>query len=371
MRIGVIAPPWVTVPPAAYGGTEMVIDLLARGFAAAGQDVLLCTTGDSTCSVPRACTLPAAVGTAAANPAAELHHVIRSYRALAEWGAEIVHDHTLVGPVYAGRIDIPVATTNHGPFDGELGELYRAVADDVAVIAISQHQASKQTGTKIAAVIHHGIDVRSVPFGSGSGGYAAFLGRMCPDKGVDRAARIARASGIPLKIAAKLAEPAEHEYFDHFVRPLLGGDIEYVGEVGGADKYAFLGDASCLLNPLRWDEPFGMVMIEALACGTPVVAPSSGSVPEIVEDGVTGFISPDDDELAVAIHGVAKLERRACRCSAARRFSAERMVQDHLALFSTLLARSGARSPRHVRRRVTRGSRPAPAPLDGRNDVTA
>jgi len=338
MRIGLVAPPWVAVPPSGYGGTETVIDLLARGFAAAGHDVLLCTTADSTCPVPKARTMPAAVGTARASSGTELHHVIRSYTALERWGADIVHDHTLVGPVYASRLDIPVVTTNHGPFDGELGELYRAIDDSVAIIAISADHAAKRSETRIAGVIHHGIDVRSIPFGPGSGGYAAFLGRMSPDKGVARAARIAHASGIPLKIAAKLAEPAETDYFNQAVRPLMGGSVEYVGEIGGADKYAFLGQASCLLNPLQWDEPFGMVMIEALACGTPVVATPRGSVPEIVDHGRTGFIIAHDDGLAHALRRVDDLDRHTCRCSATSKFSAQRMVRDHLAMFASLLA---------------------------------
>jgi glycosyltransferase involved in cell wall biosynthesis len=338
MRIGMIAPPWVTVPPDGYGGTESVIDLLARGFAAAGHEVLLCTTGDSGCAVARVATMPAAVGTANMNPATEVQHVIRSHTALQRWGADVIHDHTVVGPLCASRVGVPVVTTNHGPFDSELGELYRAVAGQVAVIAISRNHAAKSTGSPIAAVIHHGIDVGAVPFGSGTGGYAAFLGRMCPDKGVDRAARLARAAGVPLKIAAKLAEPAERAYFDAAVRPLLGGDVECVGEVGGDEKYELLGAASCLLNPLQWDEPFGMVMIEALACGTPVVATPRGSVPEIVDHGHTGFISAADDDLRDALHRVAGLDRRTCRQAAHSRFSASRMVADHLALFSTLVA---------------------------------
>jgi glycosyltransferase involved in cell wall biosynthesis len=240
--------------------------------------------------------------------------------------------------VYAQCLDIPVVTTNHGPFDGELGNLYRAVGDRVGVIAISRHQASKSNDTRIAAVIHHGIDVDSIPTGPGTGGYAAFLGRMCPDKGVDVAARIARAGGFPLKIAAKLAEPAEREYFRTAVRPLLGDDVEYVGELGGAAKYEFLGQASCLLNPLRWDEPFGMVMIEALACGTPVVATPGGSVPEIVRDGTTGFVRDCDAELASAVGRVGELDRAACTRAARTWFSKDRMVRDHLDLFRAILA---------------------------------
>jgi len=337
MRIALIAPPWVPVPPPAYGGTETVIDLLAAGFADRGHEVLLYTTGDSVCPVTKAWALPAALGTANTNPATELHHVISAYTTIVEWGADIVHDHTLVGPVYAQGVDIPVVTTNHGPFDGELAQLYRAVSDRVGVIAISRHQASKSSHTRIAAVIHHGIDVESIPARAGNGGYAAFLGRMCPDKGVDVAARIARAGGFPLKIAAKLAEPAERDYFQTAVRPLLGGDIEYVGELGGAAKYEFLGQASCLLNPLRWDEPFGMVMIEAFACGTPVVATRGGSVPEIVQDGATGYIRDSDADLATAVGHIGDLDRLTCRNAARVRFSKDRMVRDHLDLFQAIV----------------------------------
>lgn len=190
-------------------------------------------------------------------------HVINAYDHVRDWGADVVHDHTLVGPVYAERFDLPVVTTNHGPFDGELADLYRAIADRVAVIAISHHQASTAIQTPIAAVIHHGVDVDASPHGSGDGGYALFLGRMSPDKGVDVAARVARRAEIRLRIAAKMREPAEVAYFERDVAPLLGDGIDYVGEVGGRAKLDLLAGARCLLNPIAWPEPFGMVMIEA------------------------------------------------------------------------------------------------------------
>jgi len=339
MKIALVAPPWVPVPPDGYGGTELVLGLLATGLMGAGHEVLLCTTGDSTCPVPQVQTMPAAVGTANMNPAFELQHVLRAYAAIEDWGPDVVHDHTLVGPIYAQRLDIPIVTTNHGPFDSELGDLYRAIGDRAAIIAISKHQASKSTGTPIAAVIHHGVDVEAIPFGPGDGGYAAFLGRMCPNKGVDVAARLAHASGVPLKIAAKLAEPDELDFFEQCVRPLLGGGVEYVGEVAGDDKYDLLGHASCLLNPLRWDEPFGMVMIEALACGTPVIATPAGSVREIIDHGRTGFIRNDHSHLERALHRVAELDRLTCRRVARERFSQHRMVRDHIALYQRLTQR--------------------------------
>jgi glycosyltransferase involved in cell wall biosynthesis len=338
MRIAIVAPPWVAVPPPAYGGTEAVIDGLARALAGAGHDVLLFTTGDSTCPVTRAWALPCAVGTVNTGSATELHHVIRAYETITQWGADIVHDHTLVGPVYAERFSVPVVTTNHGPFDSELGLLYRTISTRVPVIAISHHQASKASpDTRVAAVIHHGIDVDAVPVGTGRGGYAVFLGRMSPDKGADIAARIARRAGIPLKIAAKLAEPAEYEYFRSRVEPQLGSGIEFLGQIGGHAKYDLLGEACCLLNPLRWAEPFGMVMIEALACGTPVVATPMGSVPELITHGITGFVCADEADITSALLRSSDLDRPTCRRAAGDRYTLQRMAQDHVALFNTIV----------------------------------
>lgn len=333
MRVAIIAPPWVPVPPPAYGGTEAVLDNLARGLEASGHDVLLYATGDSTCPVPTGWVRDTAAGTVNTGAATELHHVINAYDTIVDWGADVVHDHTLVGPVYAQRFDVPVVTTNHGPFTGELGDLYRAVADRVPVIAISHHHAATAGDIPIAAVIHHGLDVDAWPAGDGDGGYALFLGRMSPDKGVHTAIEAARRAGIPLRIAAKMREPAEHAYFEQQVAPQLGDGIDYVGEVGGRDKLDLLTGAVCLLNPIAWPEPFGMVMIEALAAGTPVVATPCGSVPEIVDHGVTGFIATDVDDLAARVARAGDLDRDRCRKAAGERFSTERMVADHLRLY--------------------------------------
>jgi glycosyltransferase involved in cell wall biosynthesis len=162
---------------------------------------------------------------------------------------------------------------------------------------------------------------------------------MCPEKGVAGAARIARAAGIPLRIAAKMREPRELDYFHREVQPLLGGDLEYVGEVGGDDKLELLGDALCLLNPIAWPEPFGMVMIEALACGTPVVTTPCGAAPEIVDDGVTGFVRGDEPSLARALGEVAHLDRDRCRRAVKERFSAARLAADHLDVYRRHIGR--------------------------------
>lgn len=338
MKVAIIAPPWLPVPPPAYGGTELVLDGLARGLVEAGHEVLLCTTGDSVCPVDRMWTYPQAIGVENARPAAELHHVIEAYDAVTTWGADIVHDHTISGLAWAlQRPDLPVVTTNHGPFEGELAELYRHLGDRIPVIAISRHQASTAIGIPIAAVIHHGVDVAAHAVGAGAGGYALFLGRMSPTKGVRTAIEIARAAGMPLRIAAKMRDPEEHAYFREQVQPLLGGPVEYVGEVGGVAKQRLLADACCLLNPIAWAEPFGMVMIEALAHGTPVVATPCGAAPEIVDHGTTGFLGTTADELARALARVGDLDRQACRTAAERRFSTVVMAANHADFYRSRL----------------------------------
>lgn len=342
MRVAIIAPPWVPVPPPLYGGTEAVLDYLARGLRDAGHDVLLYATGDSTCEVPTQFSRDSAAGTVDAGMVTELHHAVNAYEAIVAWGADVVHDHTLVGPHIARRYGIPVVTTNHGPFVSDLGDCYEALGQMAPIIAISEHHASTAGATRVAAVIHHGVDVDRFPLGAGDGGYALFLGRMSPDKGVHLAARIAREADTPLRIAAKMREPAERAYFDANVKPLLGGVVEYVGEVGGQDKLDILAGATCLLNPIAWPEPFGMVMIEALACGTPVIATPCGSVPEIVCEGVTGFVRSTEAELAEVLGRVGELDRTWCRKDAEARFSTERMVADHVSLYRQV---AGDREP--------------------------
>jgi glycosyltransferase involved in cell wall biosynthesis len=339
LHVGLLAPAWLPVPPNGYGGTESVLDALARALVALGCRVSLATTGDSTCPVDRVGRHARAVGTERMTIVDELTHVSAAYEALA--GCDVVHDHTLIGPLWgARRPRVHVCTTNHGPFDAMLSTLYREVSGEVDVVAISQHQARTAVGIRIAAVIHHGLPVEEISVGHGRGGYLAFLGRMHPDKGVVTAIRVARSLGAPLRVAAKMREPAEKEFFEHCVAPLLGGDVEYVGELGAREKFELLGGATCLLNPIAWPEPFGMVMIEALATGTPVVATPCGAVPEIVEPGVTGYLGNDTATLARAVEQAASLDRRACRQAVEDRFSARRMAQDHIRLYRRLLART-------------------------------
>jgi glycosyltransferase involved in cell wall biosynthesis len=349
MHIGLIAPAGVPVPPPAYGGTESVVDRLARGLVRAGHQVLLAAAANSTCPVPRVAGTDEAAGAepVCADTVTELRHVITSYAAMTD--VDVVHDHTVIGPLYRRRPrpEQPVVTTAHGPFDATLGPIYRAMRG-VAVVAISHHQASTADRVPLAGVIHHGLDVESVPVGAGTGGYASFLGRMSPEKGPREAALVARAAGVPLRMAAKLREPAERDYFEAQVEPLLCSDVEFLGELGWAEKLELVGDSFALLNPMQWAEPFGLVMIEALATGTPVVATPVGSAPEIIDNGVTGFLRTGGLPLAAALLDAPQLDRGACRAVVERRFSTERMVSEHVRLYEELL--TAAPRPRVISR---------------------
>ncbi|WP_309812383.1 glycosyltransferase family 4 protein [Pseudarthrobacter sulfonivorans] len=339
MRIGLIAAPWIPIPPAGYGGIERVVDSLARGFIAAGHDVLLAAASDSTCPAPLV------EGMRESQPAdlgftlSELSHVVRAYDGLG--GMDIIHDHTLAGPLIARKSSVPVVTTIHGPLTLASADLYRAMAPNTAIISISRDQASKVPDVPITRVIHHGMDVSAVPVGSGNGGYVCFVGRMCPDKGVLEAIRIAQAAGIPLRLAAKMREPAELTYFHDVIEPLLGANEEFLGELGDDDKFRLMGEALAFLNPIQWSEPFGLVMIESLATGTPVVGTPIGSAPEIVDHGRTGFLAPTE-ELHRFISLAESLDRSHCRDRALKLFSTEKMVGNHLDLYAKLVEKSQA-----------------------------
>ncbi len=341
MHIGLIAPPWTPVPPPLYGGIELVVDELARGFAAAGHDVTLFTTGDSTCPVRRKWVLAEAEGTRIGAAVPELRHVIGAYDELGD--CDVIHDHTLAGPLLAASLGAtaPVVTTVHGPLDDDLTALYGALGKRVPIVCISaaQHRAAPQI--PVARVIHHGIDASQFPVGDGEGDgdgpYCLFLGRMAADKGAHRAIAAARAAGMRVLMAAKMREAAEVRYFTEMVEPLLGPDAVYLGEVPHAQKLELLGGAAALLFPIRWNEPFGLVMLESLASGTPVLAFPEGAAPEVVEDGKTGFLSADERAMTEAILRLDQIDRADCRAAVEGYFSTGRMVADHLDLFESLV----------------------------------
>ena len=233
--------------------------------------------------------------------------------------------------------DGPLVATNHGPFTTQSRRIYMEAAKHAWIVAISHAQARSSGGIPIAAVIHHGIDLDLYRPGPGDGGYLLFMGRMCASKGVHVAVRVAKRSGWRLVLVTKIWEEDERAYFDHDVRPLLEPGDEMPAEQPLARRVQLLRGAHALLNPIQWPEPFGLVMAEALASGTPVLAFPNGSAPEIVESGRTGYLCKDEDEMVAAIEAVGTIKRADCRSAAERRFSLARMARDHERLYRRLL----------------------------------
>ena len=342
MRIGLIATPWVPVPPPRYGGTEAVIDNLARGLRDAGHDVELFTVGESTCDVTRSWLFK--------EPMEPMHdsiieslHVEAAYRALAESDVDVIHDHTVVGPLlgsHAAPARVPVVTTVHGKFDEVSRQVYSRMPGRVSIVAISHPHRACAPEVPVEAVIPHGIDTDRYVEGPGGGGYLAFVGRMSPDKGVHRAIEVARRAGLPLVIMAKIREAVEVAYFEDVIKPMLGSDIELLFEPDETHRIDLVGRAEALINPIMWPEPFGLVMAESLACGTPVIASPNGAAQEIVEPGVTGYLHTGVDGLVEAVGRVGDISRADCRAAAERRFSMPRMVEDHVRLYRRLIDRA-------------------------------
>jgi len=328
LRVGLLAPPWVPVPPPSYGGIEQVVATLAAGLVERGHEVVLVAAPGSEIDgvelVSPLASLPGIIG----EPASDWRHALAGLDALA--GVDIVIDHSgPLGALLTSRLPVPGLHVTHGPLDFIPLEIYEGIARHfprLRLVAISEAQRTMAPSLPFAGVCHNGLDLDGVPFRAEPSGYLAFLGRMSPEKGPADAIGIARAAGLPLLIGAKCREPAEHEYFARHVAPALGPDVVWLGELDAAGKYALLTGARALLFPIDWPEPFGMVMIEAMACGTPVLATARGSVPEVVADGVTGFVRPTPGELVECVARLPEIDPSTCRRWVADRFSADVMT---------------------------------------------
>ncbi|MGZ4602952.1 MAG: glycosyltransferase family 4 protein [Kineosporiaceae bacterium] len=337
MRIGLIAAPWIPVPPPNYGGTELIVDHIARGLAARGHDVRLFTIPESTCPVQKDWVLPKA-----AEPMGftvpEAQHVLAAYKAFDD--VDVIHDHTVLGPALAAghkHPDIPVVFTNHNLVTAQNRPLLHAATAVGSLIAISRDQYSRDQDIEISGVIHHGIDIDRYPFGPGGGGYAMFIGRMNPDKGPERAIRIARAAGMPLTMVVKMWEPGEKSFFKDVVEPLLGPDVDLRLTSTREQTIELLQHAEALINPISWHEPFGLVMPEAMSCGTPVLAFARGAAPEIIQHGVTGWLGADEADLARALTRVREFDRATCHAAVEQQFALDRMARDHERLYRRLI----------------------------------
>lgn len=338
LRIGMVAPPWFTVPPRGYGGAEAVVASLVDQLVIRGHEVTLVAAG---------------------SPGTKAQHYIRSHeqppshligsdampelvlaaeasRALSVLDLDLIHDHSAAGPLLARGRRLPTVVTMHGPVAGPNGDYFRRLGTTIDIVAISDAQRAQAPDLNWVGTVHNAVDVASFPFRRDKSDVVLWMGRFSPDKGAHLAIEVARKAGRRIVLAGKLIEPSEKAYFDSAVRPLLGRDTEFVGEADAILKRELFSMAACLLSPIQWEEPFGMVMVEALACGTPVVSTRRGSVPEIVRDGQTGFIADDVDSLCSAVQRAGEIDPAECRRDAEERFDLPVMTAGYERIYRML-----------------------------------
>lgn len=341
MRIAQVAPLYESVPPRLYGGTERVVSWLTEELVRQGHEVTLFASGDSLTNarlIP-VCSRALRLDRRCIDPLA--HHVHLMERVLQEKDDfDIIHFHIdyLHFPL-SRRESLAQLTTLHGRLDiPDLVPLYREFCD-MPVVSISDSQRAPLPWVNWQGTVHHGMPEDVFMPNPETGKYLAFLGRISPEKGVDRAIEIALGAEMPLKIAAKV-DRADKEYFEDQIKPLLDSNlIEFIGEISDLEKNEFLGNAAAFLFPINWSEPFGIVLIEALACALPVVAYPLGAVPEIIEDGFSGFLVNGIDEAVNALANIETIDRRNCRRSFEQRFSVKRMAKDYLSIYQRIAKR--------------------------------
>jgi glycosyltransferase involved in cell wall biosynthesis len=332
VRIAIVSPPWFPVPPTGYGGIEWIVWLLAEGLTAQGHDVTLFASGDSRTSAKLQAVYPTAPSELIGRSVPDLRHVLSALGRAGEF--DVINDHTgPLGAVLGELVETPVVHTVHGPLDGEPGRVYEAihrVAPGVGLISLSLNQRRPKPDLNWVANVPNALDLEHYPCYPHKGDYLLFLGRMNHEKGAHRAVAVARELGLPLKLAGKVRERREREYFEEFIEPHLGNGIDYLGEVNHGRKVELLQNARCTLFPIEWEEPFGLVMIESMACGTPVIATRHGAVPEVIQDGRGGLVVDHWREIPAALERADAIDPVECRRYAEERFAPQRMVADYL-----------------------------------------
>lgn len=340
-----MAPPWFAVPPTGYGGVERIVSLLADGLVARGHDVTLFASGGSVTGARLVSTFPCPPSEQLGDWALEAMAVSDAYARHREF--DVIHDHTALGPIYAAAVATPVVHTVHGTAH-QCSRLYAHLAPRLNYICISADQASTMPDVCSTRVIHNGIDVNAYPLNEAPDDYLLFVGRMSPEKGILDAIEIARCTGHRLLILAKINEAPEREYFRCAVLPALRHvDAEVLEQPPHDVKVRAYQNAAATLFPIHWREPFGLVMVESMSAGTPVIAYRNGSVPEVLQHGQTGYVCESLAEAVAAVASVRNLSRRACRDHVEAQFSASRMVDAHETMYAEI-ARTGGGLPGRI-----------------------
>lgn len=341
MRIAQLAPPWITVPPPGYGGTEWVVQQLCDGLVANGHEVVLYATGDSHTAAELRPSFPVQMPHAIGTTSYDVRQVSAAFADIEADDFEIVHDHSgFVGVAFSRYLAVPMVHTVHCAFDEAAYGLYDQFRDAVGYIGISEYQQSMAPpGMNWVGLAHNAVDVDGWPYTPEKDDYLLAFGRVCEAKGFHLSIEAAKRTGRRLIMAGVIQEPYR-EYFDERVAPMVDGDqIVYEGEVDDARRRELFAHAAAFVFPITWPEPFGLVMIEALACGTPVVALREGSVPEIVDDRRTGFVCDTFDEFVAALGRIREIDPAVCRRSVEERFTVERMIVGYEAIYRRVLAK--------------------------------
>lgn len=337
MRIALVAPPFIPVPPVAYGGTELFVAHLAEALNRLGHEAIVYANGESTVAAEvrwyyRRSTWPPVGGVS--ESLKEINHTAWAIHDAAA-SCDVIHLNNTHGLAYSRFVDSPFVCTIHHPHEAALSDFY-CHYPEVNYVTIARH-CQRLEPMRSLRTIHHGIDIARYTFSAGKPSYLCFLGRIVPEKGLHLAIEVARKSGIPLKIAGEV-QPLFRDYFEREIKPRLDGRfVEFIGEADFKTKNELLGNSLALLFPIDWEEPFGLIMIEAMACGTPVLALSRGSVPEVVKDGVSGYISTSVKDMVRRVVDLGKLSRSSVRRYVEANFSVEKMATKYLELYSSVV----------------------------------